>query len=244
MLLSTSPAPLGVQANDGDTLSHFRFSHITWQVSGANTADFTFVAGFRRCIEPGVGFAYPGSDPDGCPAVGDIIDEFIGGTELCFDDGVCTGQLRFKVFAVNKAENLLLGRALEPSSDTKETVSHTYSDQGPFTAFTATCCRILAPKHINNPSGPYRVETTVTFVDNTGSPESLLIPIINCPTNAECSFVIVATDPDDPDCTNCSWRLSTTGESGLVQPGPPDATNAAEVETVCIDAISCTGVYT
>lgn len=101
-LLSPLPAPSVAHVNQNDdTHSHFRFGHITWDRSGPRTVDFRFIAGFRRCTEPGVDFAYPGSDPDGCPAVGDVFDEFIGGTTLCFGDGGCTGELRFKAFAIN-----------------------------------------------------------------------------------------------------------------------------------------------
>ena len=239
-LLSPLPASSVAHANEGDdTHTHFRFGHITWDLSGPETVDFRFIAGFRRCTEPGVGFAYSGSDPDGCLAVGDVFDEFIGGTELCFGDGGCTGQLRFMAFAINKAENLVLARALEPGNDAKQTITHLYFGGlgRSFTAFTATCCRILAPKHINNPSGSYRVEAIVNFTDNTANPVSLLPPIVNCPQNATCEFIVTALDIDFG--ARLRWRLSESDEAGpgFSQPGPPSAPNLASIE-------SFTGLYT
>ena len=51
LFLSTSPAPLGVQANEGDTHTHFRFGHITRtedESGPRNTSQITYIAGFRR----------------------------------------------------------------------------------------------------------------------------------------------------------------------------------------------------
>jgi hypothetical protein len=63
--------------------THFRYGHLAWSpVPGAtNTADFEFRSAFRRS-------GYSGTAPDGRPAVGDIIQEFIGATGLNFGDGV------------------------------------------------------------------------------------------------------------------------------------------------------------
>jgi len=228
--LMASAATWGALANGpDDPHTHFRFGHISWRRMGANTAEFAFIAGFRRCFEPGVDTAYPGSAPDGCPAVGDIIDEFIGGTTLCFGDAICTGQLRFKVFALNIEENWLLARALEPGSDTAETIKHAYPGPGPFTAFTASCCRTRAPKLINNASSPYRVETTVNFAGNRSSPRSLLPPIVECVLDSVCEFTVQAVDADGH---RLRWRLSSSNEAGVgfIQPGPPFAPGAATIE--------------
>lgn len=215
LLLSTSRTMFNAQANDGEVHSHFRFGHITWESAGPNTAQFTFIAGFRRCFEPGIDFAYSGSDPDGCPAVGDIIDEFIGATELCFGDGDCTGQLRFRVFAINKTDNSLQARGLEPGSDIEETITHVYTGPGPFTAFSASCCRIRLPRHINNPDLPYRVSSRVDF-DTTASPISLLPPIVDCAPGSVCRFTVTSVDPDaaDPERPNLDVRLATPLEMG------------------------------
>lgn len=52
---------------------HFRYGNLSWDQTGngARIADFSYTAAFRRS-------AYGGSDTDGQPKPGDIIDEFVG----------------------------------------------------------------------------------------------------------------------------------------------------------------------
>lgn len=231
-----------VRADGGH--SHFRFGHITWEQVSGNTVDFTFVFGARAngygngVVDPVFGvtvFNCPTCAPGAFAGVGDVIDETIGGTFFCFGDGACTGQLQFKVFFVNAADNWLLARALEPGSATDETLTHGYGSAGPFTAFIDTCCRIsgAAPPnaHINNPDGGYRLETIVNLNQTSASPRSLLPAIVDCPQDDVCSFFVTAVDPDGQPLR---WRFSASGEassfSTFIQPGPPQAPNAASVD--------------
>src|SRR5207244_6502630 len=98
--------------------------------------------------------------------------------------------------------------------------------------------------HINNPAGGYSVETLVNVGTGNSSPVSALPPIILCPVNALCSFLVPGADPNrDP----LHFRLRTASEASSVspasacpstfcQPGPPFAPNAA--------SLSSTGLYT
>lgn len=250
LALSASPRVPSAQADEEHT--HFRFGHITWEQVSGNTVDFNFVFGARAngygngVFDPEFGvtvFNCPTCAPGAFAGVGDVIDETIGATAFCFGDGACTGQLQFKVLpdGVDPAGNWLLARALEPGSSSDETLTHTYASTGPFTAFIDTCCRIspatFPNAHINNPSGGYRIETIVDLAQTSASPQGLLPPaIIDCPQDDLCSFFVTAVDPDGQPLR---WRFSSSSEAGgfFVQPGPPDATNAASIDPN-------TGLYT
>lgn len=120
---------------------------------------------------------------------------------------------------------------------------HLYPGQGNFTARIDSCCRIsplLPPNaHINNPDGTYRVETLVNVGTANSSPVSSLPPIVNCPQNSVCSFIVPGADSNGD---RLRFRLSLPAEASngvfrpFVQPGPPHAPSAA--------TISPSGVYT
>lgn len=216
---------------------HFRYAHISWVPgAGSNQIDFTFDVAFKRS-------KFFGSAPDGKPAVGDNIVDITGSTNLSFGDGTSTPALWLKVISIDSTNNWLLARALDPTdaTKTKTTISHTYSASGDYTAFINGFSRILATdppnEHINNPGGSFRVETLVNVGTGNSSPRSALPPVVLCPQNGLCSFIVPGADPD-PDSLN--FRLSTPSEASssgdFNQPGPPEALNSA--------SISSTGTYT
>ncbi len=139
--------------------THFRFGHLTWQTEGADgQVRFTLTGAFRRN-------GYSGSGSDGYPITGDVIREDIGGTSLCFGDGVCTGTLYFTVTAYDSVNNWIQGVGGVVAGE--RTIVHNYRAAGTFIAYSQSCCRIsalVAPNaHINNPGRGYRVEAQVTL---------------------------------------------------------------------------------
>jgi hypothetical protein len=71
--------------------------------------------------------------------------------------------------------------------------------------------------------------TVILSVVPNASPISSLPPIVSCPQEGDCAFLVPATDPDgDP----LRFRMSTAEEAGgaFVQPGPPHAPHAAEID--------------
>lgn len=238
--------------------THFRYGHYTWVPSGGNTIEFTLQNAWRRnaysssngrCIDTVTLFSVPCSEPDGFPGIGDVVVEIQGYTLFDPGDGSGTvgsplGPLMYLVTSIDPVNNWIFGLALDPTSlpaiDT--TISHTYPSTGNFLAFTDSCCRISASfagnDHINNPDISYRVETIVNVGTGNRSPVSSYFPIVLCPIGALCSFVVPGADPDGD---TLSFRFSTSieasGYSNFIQPGPPDAPNAASIDAV-------TGLYT
>lgn len=236
-------------ANGDDPHTHFRYGHYSWRPAGGTTIEFTIQNGFRRngysCIDPSTLAGTSCSGGDGLPGAGDMFAEFIGFTQFFPGDGSLiaspVGPLLYVVTSIDPANNWLFALALDPASlpalDT--TISHTYAAPGDYLAFTDSCCRISAVAgvnaHINNPDGPYRVETVVNVDTGNSSPVSAMHPIVLCPIGEVCNFSVPGADPDG-DALN--FRLSTSSEAGggFTQPGPLFAPNAATV--------SVSGVYT
>jgi uncharacterized repeat protein (TIGR01451 family) len=219
--------------------SHFRYGHYFWKSLGGSDIEFTLQNAWRRsanpCIDPATQSTVACSAPDGLPAVGDVIVENTGGTNFSTGDGGTIsspmGALEYLVTAIDPAQDFLFGLALNPASlpavDT--TITHTYATGGDFLAFTDSCCRI--GNLINNAGGGYRVETLVNVGSGNSSPVSALPPIVQCPINGLCSFLVPGSDPDgDP----LQFRLSTSSEASsfgpFTQPGPPSAPNAASID--------------
>ncbi|HXI02162.1 MAG TPA: thrombospondin type 3 repeat-containing protein [Candidatus Saccharimonadales bacterium] len=212
--------------------THFRFGTITWKPRNdisPTTVEFVLTAAFRRC-------GYRGSDPDGCPAVGDKINEDIGETSLDAGDGTVytPPNMLFEIVAINKLQDWMIGVAEidQPGAPDKK-ILHTYATQTnggqPWVAGIDSCCRLSAPDHINNPDGSYAVETLVDLSNGNSPPKTLITPIAGCELGSLCQFYVLATDPDgDP----LRWRLSTATEAGglFEQPGPPYAPNALSVD--------------
>jgi hypothetical protein len=230
--------------------THFRYGHLSWAVVSGNTVEFALQNVFRRsdtpsfnpCVNPSTDTVVPCSGGDGLAIPGDVIREDIGDTRLDFGDGSPTvgsphnGGLFYLVTSVDPVNNWNFGLAIDPASlpaiDT--TIRHTYGLPGTYIANIADCCRIspvVGPNaHINNPDLDYRVETNVTVGMGNSSPVSALPPIVICPQDALCTFLVPASDPDGDTIT---FRLSTPAEDdsgSFVQPGPPEATNSASID--------------
>jgi hypothetical protein len=254
VLLFSSPA----------AASHFRYGRITWTTAGANTIEFTIESSWRRSAYSTSNNRCRDITTAGIPAtactgaggfagVGDVIAESQAtpapGTRFNFGDGSPllgspVGPLLYRVTAIDAASDWLIGIALDPASlptatpNTPDTnITHTYATTGNFTAFISTCCRVEASNgHVNNAGTDYGLRTTVNVGTGNRSPVSSMVPIVQCPINGICAFVVPGSDPDgDP----ISFRLATAAEAGagFTQPGPPDATNAASIN-------STTGLYT
>ncbi len=236
--------------------THFRYGSLSWRPLGGNRVEFTLQDAWRRsntpsfddCVSPATGAVIPCTGAGGLAAPGDVIREDIGSTTLLPGDGSVIqvgslGLLYYLVTSIDPTNNWLFGLALDPAKlpaiDT--TIEHVYPNAGPFTARIDSCCRIEASAspnaHINNPEGRYRVETKVDLHTPNNSPVSTLPAIVTCQENGLCQFQVPASDPDPGD-TLC-YRLSTSAEAAgsgtFVQPGPPNAPNAA--------SISATGLY-
>jgi cysteine-rich repeat protein len=236
--------------------THFRYTHISWSVVSGTTVAFTVQSSWRRndtpsfnpCVNPSTNTVIPCTG-GGLPMPGDIIREDIGDTRLDFGDGSPTvgsgasGGLFYLVTSIDPTDNWIFGLALDPSSlptiDT--TIQHAYAGPGTRIAQISSCCRIqanAAPNaHINNPEFDYKVQTVVTLTTNNSSATTALPPIVTCPQNGVCSFVVPATDPDGDTLT---FRLAAPTEAdgtNFKQPGPPQAPIGATIDPV-------TGVYT
>ncbi|MEP7265829.1 MAG: hypothetical protein ABI772_15090, partial [Bacteroidota bacterium] len=188
--------------------THFRYGHLTWQKLQGNTARFTLTNAFRRD-------GYPGTYVDGLPAVGDIIEEEIGETELFFGDGAHTDVLRYLVTSIDVTNNWLLCQALEDGSNVKTTIDHTYGSPtapggGTWQAEINSCCRTHT--EINNPDGDYQVSTYVELTSGNRSPVSSLPAIVNVAQSAASQFIVPGADAD-PN-TVLTWRLASSSEAG------------------------------
>lgn len=189
--------------------SHFRADQITWH-TGANPGDVDFE------LTVSVRASY-----FSITAVGDTFQE--GAVDL--GDGA-SEMPQFTVTALDSANDVATADA---------SFTHTYTGTGPFSVQYDNCCRLSAPSHINNPDGEVILVSTIDLSAATGSPVSLISPIIDCAPSAVCSFSIPAIKADP--ASTLTYRMATADESGIVnQPGAPYATNAA--------SISSTGTYT
>src|SRR5471032_2138208 len=78
--------------------THFRggiLRGVTDPTVCANGTTFTIEYTVRRD-------GYSGSDPDGHPAVGNVVFEYIGVPQLIFGDGTSTPNLNMRVVAIDK----------------------------------------------------------------------------------------------------------------------------------------------
>ena len=216
--------------------SHFRYGHYSWTAAGGNTVEFVIQNAWRRdgygCRNPAaILIPVPCSGSGGLPGIGDVIIEFVGGTLLDPGDGSApigspAGPLAYIVTSIDPVNNWFFGLALDPASlpavDT--TIAHTYPAAGTYLARTDSCCRISAlfggNFHANNPDGGYRVETLVSVGTGNRPPVSALPPIVSCPLNAVCSFLVPGVDPDGDAMR---FRLSSPAEASsfgpFLQPG-------------------------
>ncbi|MCA0291074.1 MAG: hypothetical protein LCH82_05410 [Actinobacteria bacterium] len=173
--------------------SHYRANQLNWHKGSApREAEFHF-SGSWRCT-------YFFADP--CDAaVGDTFTEPV----IVTGDGDSFTPT-MTVTDVDAANDVITAEAHD---------SYVYPSDGPFTAYSSSCCRLSGPQHINNPDGSIRFETVVDFAATTASPVGLVAPIVDCPIDAVCQFTVPATDQDGQELR---WRLSTQAEGLLDQP--------------------------
>jgi PKD repeat protein len=193
-----------------DTLSHLRSAQLTWTLVSGRTVAFDSKVGLRRS-------AY------GSPVVGTLIS-----LPISFGDGSAASVLH-TVVHVDAANDWIL-----VEGSTTKTYSGTASS---FVAFSQICCRLSQSSgHMNNGDRYNRAETLVSF-QTAGSPQSSISPIVDCPKSSLCTFAVPATHPETG---GLSFRFATpleaTGTSLFYQPGPPQATYAAQIDP-------STGVY-
>src|SRR3989344_4724527 len=199
--------------------THFRFGSLTWKARpdiSPTTVEFNLVNAFRRC-------GYAGTGPDGCAVTGDVITEFIGWTQLSPGDGTIIGgpsgnPLHYKVTAYDMVSDWVIAVAIDPNTSNPGIV-HTYAsinnNGAPWNASIDSCCRISTLA--NNPDGGYRVETLIDLLVATQSPVSSLQPIVSCPQNSICNYVVPGADTT-PN-TTLVWRLANASEDGgITQP--------------------------
>ena len=227
--------------------SHFRYGHYSWTAAGGNTVEFVIQNAWRRdgygCRNPAaILIPVPCSGSGGLPGIGDVIIEFVGGTLLDPGDGSApigspAGPLAYIVTSIDPVNNWFFGLALDPASlpavDT--TIAHTYPAAGTYLARTDSCCRISAlfggNFHANNPDGGYRVETLVSVGTGNRPPVSALPPIVSCPLNAVCSFLVPGVDPDGDAMTQYEFWDSggATGSGAFSVNGVVQAANTSIV---------------
>lgn len=200
-------AGIFVSAAPSAQASHYRADQITWHLEDGSV-EFHLNVSVRASYY-------------GPLAVGDT---FSAGS-LSYGDGGGDAP-EFTVTSVDAANDVITGEAH---------VVHAYASTGPYNVTFSDCCRLSLPSHINNPDGSILLVTTVDLTKATESPESLISPIVDCPTDAACNFAIPVV-PHTPGST-VSFRFATSAESGLTyQPGNPQAPNDATIDPV-------TGVY-
>ncbi len=240
--------------------THFRYGHIAWTAgTTTNSVNVRLLNAWRgngynsQCVNLVSMTRTACTGPAGVAGVGDVIFERIGRSRFNWGDGSRVsspfGSLLYLVTSIDPVNNWLSGVAVDPTSlpiansgDPIDTIlNHTYNSAGSFTAYLRSCCRISRVanpnEHINNSNGNYRTETIIDLSAGNNSPSSVQDPVVLCPINAICSFVIPATDVDDD---TISFRLSTSAEAGgFRQPGSPgsNAPNPASIDPL-------TGIYT
>lgn len=173
--------------------THFRYGNVTWTYEGGNTVTFHITQAWRRS------FAW-----NTTPVVGGL-PVFTG--NFFFGDST-QAPMNVNVTAVNITENWFYGIA---------NITHTYSGEGPWTAYFGSCCRISTLQ--NNFDGNFRVETQVDFRNGNNSPISTLQPIVNLSTGlSAATFTIHASDPDKDALTFSLSLPAEMGDATLTQP--------------------------
>jgi hypothetical protein len=172
--------------------THFRYGNISWTWVNGKTVTFHVSQSWRRTFFPGP------------PNVGNVIT----GSNLDFGDGSGQVPINITVTTVNTTQDWVYGEA---------TITHTYANNGTYTALFANCCRISTLQ--NNHDQNFQVETIVNLGSGISSPVSSMPPLIAVQTGlAPAVFQLAASDPNGLPLT---YRLATPLEMGgaaLVQP--------------------------
>lgn len=230
---------------DKKNKNHYYFGQLSWRPRPdikPNTAEFTLKNAFRRDI-------FSGSGTDGLPVKGDLIFDTVGRTSLAFGDGTSTGVLRYIVIDYSVEGNWILGLALEARTN-KKTIFHTYATvlnpktKEPWHAGIKSSGRVAVPGHVNNPGGPYQLETLVEFETGNSSPVLSAPVVVNAAENTVFSFPVVAVDPDG-DMLTCRMAtdIEAAGIAGrFLQPGPPKVPGSLTVDgKTCVVTWDTTG---
>lgn len=210
---------------------HIAGATLHWAPSGNNQVDFTLTVYFRRSEILGQ-----------LSGVGnDIFTEGGGGLQIFFGDATSTPLLRFKIVGVDLANDIAVGLALEPGSDTKTTVTKDYSGKGsgPFSAEARGCCRPQDDFQNNRASDddanpvveiPFRLTTSVTLNGNSSPVNTTALPIIEVCEGTNSTFALHAFEPNGE---NIRWRLATNVEAtnDATQPSPTNITGASVTTT-------------
>ena len=179
---------------DRITPTHFRYGTFSWQpLVGANVIRFRLEQAWQW------DFPFPSGAR---PAVGStvtIVNDNNTNLPLNFGDGQST-NIALTVTSINAAQDLFVGT---------ETIDHTYTTPGTYTAFIDGSARSSAL--VNNASGEFRMETAVNAGTSNFSPITSLEPIIQVSQGGGSQFQIPATDPDGD---NLTYRLATSSEAG------------------------------
>ena len=186
--------------------SHFRSNQLSWLATGVDTVEFHSTMAVQ-----GTFFGNP------APVAGDTV------LPITVDYGDGSG-------ASSPAHTVLAVDTLNDTIVTEAYFHHTYVGPGPFTAQASACCRLSSPSHLNNADLGVSLSTVVDLASSSASPESSIAPVVDCPLNARCEFVIPALDRDGG---TMRFRMATPAEAGnlnFVQPGVPQAPNDASVE--------------
>src|SRR3989338_2726124 len=195
-------------ASDAEA-THFRFGHITWKATGTNTAEITVLHAWRRSA---AGALIIGNTP---PAFATL--SFGGGSTSSLG---LTGTVIF----VDVANDWYLA---------KHVITHTYPNQGPFTASFTSCCRISTLQNGNN-DDDFLVTTDIDFRNgNTGSPVSSIPAIVQLPKTTAGNSLTFPLPTADPDLDSITCRLATTAES-LLTTAAPNAALPLPVQTLSV----------
>ncbi|NQX27144.1 Ig-like domain-containing protein [Microbacteriaceae bacterium VKM Ac-2854] len=182
--------------------THYRADQLTWHLDSGTTVEFHINASFRASY-----FGVTGAG------------ETFGAGTLDLGDGSFESPT-FTSSSYDAANDVVTGEAH---------VTHTYPGTGPYSVIFSDCCRLSGPAHINNPDADISVVTTVDLSKATASPESAISPIVDCPKNATCSFVVPVVRGTAG--SSVSYRFATAAESGITnQPGAPYAPNNASID--------------
>lgn len=194
--------------SDADA-THFRFGHITWKVTGTNTAEITVLHAWRRSAA-------------GALVVGNTSPAF-----ATFSSGggsPSSSNITGTVIFVNAANDWYLA---------KYVTTVTYPNQGPFTASFNSCCRISTLQNSNNDQN-FLVATDIDFRNgNTGSPVSSIPAILQFPKTTSPNKVVFPLPVADPDLDTVTCRLATTAESQLITAAPTAGGKTLSVTSDC-----------
>ncbi|HKP89478.1 MAG TPA: RHS repeat-associated core domain-containing protein [Thermoleophilaceae bacterium] len=171
----------------GAQATHGRGFNLSWQSTSPDTVDFRWTLTMRRS-------AYPGSDTDGRPKVGDVVlsSTGIGSIYLGFGDDKYTGAVFMKVTAISKREDWMIAEALEDGSQTDKAITHRYAKPGPWTAIDFACCMIDGIYNY----GPFDwdIRVLVDLARDTESPRIGIPPLVTVTQTGVVQWPIPAVD--------------------------------------------------